>query len=517
VLSHEDFNGELKAYLATALSRVGETEDMADLHSLIKADGERVKKGSEAWRKGERCPSVDAARQSWRGWYVRAVEHLDAQNAEELLLSIFSEQEYEEDVSKAFIRLASVGSLEGFEGFRRKNYQKIWDARGGRLENPFDETRRRRYVSAIKAKIADLQEQRLKSEKPDSLNGRLKTQAFALAYLDGRDSVDLILEILALPNEWDGHIRTDTLEALLFNGALIKAEEGLKALDQTIHHLMQPAQAHDQGSRYLLPRCLSLLPLFDPPSAGIARMKEIIDTARLQAYELREVLTALGNSRSDEALNLLLEISEKYGLQLQHMGSEWIDAIMAIDTAEARKVVMSFVDHEIPQVMGKRGLEYHERGRIASRIANIARSDRAVRERIYTLCVTAVHPQARGLLAEVVSLLGTSEALIAGLNLIQDRLSPMIPQELIAGLENAFLGKQPYGSGHSYTIEPKSSDEIRRLLFTMSMGDDSRKRSACLLLGQIESWRLEYGRPSNEPRHPDIDSGLPWPPLLIEC
>lgn len=515
VLSHEDFNGELKAHLATALSRVGDPEDMADLHSLIRADDERVKKGSEAWRKGERSPSVDASRQSWRGWYVRAVEQLDSQSAEDLLLRIFSEQEYEEDISKALIRLARTGNLEGSEGFRRKNYQKIWDARAGQLENTFDETRRLRYVIAIKAKIAILQEEKSKSEKSDSFNGRLKTQAFALAHLDGRDSVDLILEILAFPSEWggNGHV-ADTLEALLFNGALIKAEAGLKALDQPIRHTMQPGQAHDQSSRYLLQRCLTLLPFFDPPSAGIAKMKEIIDTAHLQAYDLREVLMALGHSQSNEALNLLLEISTKYGSQLQRMGNEWIDAIATLDTLEAKKVVMSFVDQDIPQVTGKPGLEYHELGRIVSRIASRARSDRAVKERIYALCETAVHPQARGILAEVVSFLGTSEALIAGLKLIRDRLNPAIPQELIAGLENAFLGKQPYASGYSYTIEPKSSDEIRKLLFTMSMGDESRKRSACLLLGQIESWRLEYGRPSNEPRHPDIDSGLPWPPLL---
>ena len=212
----------------------------------------------------------------------------------------------------------------------------------------------------------------------------------------------------------------------------------------------------------------------------------------------------------------MLELSAKYGTNLDHIGSEWIDALTALDTAESRKVVMSFVDHEIAHSRGRQRLEYHERGRITSRIADLARSDRAIKERLYALCVTAVDPQARVLLAEVISKLGTSEALVAGLNLIQDRFNQPIPQELVSGLENAFLGKQPYGSGHSYSIEPRSSDEIRRRLFTMSSEDDSRKRSARLLLGQIESWRLEYGRPSNEPRHPNIGSGLPWPVLIAK-
>jgi hypothetical protein len=45
----------------------------------------------------------------------------------------------------------------------------------------------------------------------------------------------------------------------------------------------------------------------------------------------------------------------------------------------------------------------------------------------------------------------------------------------------------------------------------MAMKDERRKNSALSLLAQIEEWRLEYGRPAGEPRHPAIESGEPWP------
>ena len=45
----------------------------------------------------------------------------------------------------------------------------------------------------------------------------------------------------------------------------------------------------------------------------------------------------------------------------------------------------------------------------------------------------------------------------------------------------------------------------------MALNDNRRKRSALVLLSQIEVWRLEHGRPSDEPRHPAFDSGEPWP------
>ena len=44
-----------------------------------------------------------------------------------------------------------------------------------------------------------------------------------------------------------------------------------------------------------------------------------------------------------------------------------------------------------------------------------------------------------------------------------------------------------------------------------SVGVMIRDTRQCPLLGHIEVWRLEYGRPTDEPRHPAIESGFPWP------
>jgi hypothetical protein len=67
-------------------------------------------------------------------------------------------------------------------------------------------------------------------------------------------------------------------------------------------------------------------------------------------------------------------------------------------------------------------------------------------------------------------------------------------------------------SPNTFTLEPRSSNEIRAKLLEMATKDERRKKSALKLLAQIEEWRLEYGRPAGEPRHPAIDSGEPWPP-----
>jgi hypothetical protein len=62
-------------------------------------------------------------------------------------------------------------------------------------------------------------------------------------------------------------------------------------------------------------------------------------------------------------------------------------------------------------------------------------------------------------------------------------------------------------------LVPQGSNEIKARLFEMATKDDRRKQSAFALLGQIEVWRLEHGRPTTGQRHPPFDAGEMWPPI----
>jgi hypothetical protein len=110
--------------------------------------------------------------------------------------------------------------------------------------------------------------------------------------------------------------------------------------------------------------------------------------------------------------------------------------------------------------------------------------------------------------------LGTPEALAANMNLIDDAKPSPVPQGIWDQLESAFVERRPYGQNSNvFTQHARASNELRVLLFRMAIGDEKRRRSAFMLLGQIEEWRLEHGRPMGEPRHPDLASGQSWPPV----
>lgn len=512
-LSQDDFNGHLKAHLALALGRIGDPADMDDLYRLVQAEVERRRRGIAARMNGERSPLSDGATTGWSTWYVRAIVSLDAQRGEEVLLRLLSEPEYEKDTVRELIQMAKIQSTEKQSFFSRPDYRVVWEARAGRHPPRFDEKRRSRYAAAIKERIRTIMEDRGKSDKPDSYNGQLKQLAQSVAVLDGRDSAEYVMEIVALPSEWDYWTQVDALEALLFCGAQFRAEATLGVLNPTIDYALK--HLYDNQALYLLRRCLCLLPFVDPPSIGIARIKELISLKRISGYYLREVVLALGHSRSKEALAFLLELTTEDANGFKAFAGEWIDALAALDNADSKRLLLSFVDPEIEHVDVEEHFDHHNRERLVSHIVDIARAEPVVRERLYLLCNRELSQSKRLLLAEVFTGLGTPDAAIAGLDLIHDDATPRIPFSVMPFHEDAFFEHQAYGTGGAYTRIPRSATEVRRRLFEMVLNDDTRRRSAWTFLGQIEWWRLEYGRPNSEPRHPSIDSGKPWPPIHL--
>ena len=109
--------------------------------------------------------------------------------------------------------------------------------------------------------------------------------------------------------------------------------------------------------------------------------------------------------------------------------------------------------------------------------------------------------------------LSTTVALVANLNLIDDAKPSSVPRGVRDQLESAFVWQLPYGKNtNAFTAHARASNDLRARLFKMALEDRKRRKSAFKLLGQIEVWRLEYGRPMDEPRHPDLESGQSWPP-----
>ncbi len=323
--------------LAITLARVGDPQDMADLHQLIRSDIARVRKGREARLRGERGPLADGAVMACSNWHVRAVAWLDSEKADEVLLDVFNEPEYEIEAGWALVRLARKQNDAEQPRHWVPDYRVVWEAREGRRENVFDEERRTRYADMIKKRVHTLLVECSSAKEPESFNSRLEALAEILASVDGRDSAALVMDVMQRSGQWDGWTRVSALEALLRSGAELPADATVEILNPTIEQTLSEGIDNNQN-RYLVERCLCLLAFVDDPSKSTDRIRAILSRTHFQFDELRNVVTALGQSQSKEALTLLLELAGSMFSGPLPSAREWMKAVADLGFPEAKEL-----------------------------------------------------------------------------------------------------------------------------------------------------------------------------------
>jgi hypothetical protein len=501
VLRQDDFNGEEKANLASSIAQVGRHEDMADLVTLIRADIERMRRGRAAHAAGDHGPLGNGGSMSYAGWHIAAVMHLDSAGADQALIDLLPEPEYLSDAAAAMARDFVPKPQRSFD--RTFRYDLMWAAREGRVPPPGDDERRTRFAAALNAEIRRLREQN-QDGKPAA---GLKELAKALAAIDGCGSAVAVLDVIAMPGRWDQYIRLDAAERLLMAGVVLPATTAFALVDSILERTEKWMQDSD---RYLLRRILALCPFVDDPAAGIARMRDVLGKRRLWGYELRELVTALGESRSDAAIDLLYELASD-AHTFEQCEDDFINAFAALDMPRARELLMGFVDPNIRGIALTR--RPHREDVLVARLTELARRRPEAAARLRELCERDLPELNRHVLSKVMDWLGTLEALAVNLSLIDDAKPSPVPRGIWDQLKTAFVERRPYGqSPNVFTEHARASNELRVQLFRMAIEDEKRRKSAFKLLGQIEEWRLEYGRPTDEPRHPNLASGRSWPP-----
>lgn len=501
VLRQDDFNGNEKADLASSIAQVGTPEDMADLVTLISADIERVRRGRAARAAGDRGPLGNGGIMSYAVWHIAAVLQLDPAGAEQVLIDLLPEQEYSSAAAAAMMRDFVPKPERSF--IRTLRYDLMWATRDGRTSPPSDGQRRIRFVAALNAEIERLPEQN-QNGNPVS---NLKKLARALAAIDGCGSAATVLDVIVMRSQWDEYTCLDAAEHLLMAGVVLPATTTFALVDSILERTEKWMQESD---RYLLPRVLALCLFVDDPATGIAKLRDVIGKQRLGIYGLREFITALGESRSEAAIDLLYGLTSD-AQTFEHCGDNFINAVAALDTPRARELLLGFVDPDIHAIELTR--RPHREDVLVARLTELAQRSPEVAERLRELCECDLPEINRHVLSKVMGWFGTPEALLANLSLIDDAKRSSIPQGVWDQLESAFVERQPHGQNPNvFTLHARASNEIRVRLLRMAFGDSKRRKSAFMLLGQIEVWRLEHGRPTDEPRHPDLASGQSWPP-----
>jgi hypothetical protein len=321
------------------------------------------------------------------------------------------------------------------------------------------------------------------------------------------ESADRALELAELNSRFDGWQNLRLLESQVFAGLRLPIERTFTILEPVLEQVRRHGINHDG---HLLVRLFCLLPFTDDPTRGIARLRELLAEFRVAPFNERNLLMALARCGDQAGLDFLHQLAIDNTPIFQHSAKEWIDAVSACELPRASKIVLSFADPALRSHGHELTISEHALNTLASRIVDLARSQPSVAQRISELCGQTTSEQQRLILSNVVAWLGSEDVLLAGLDLISDASQNPLLYELRKGIEDLVLEKQPYKGSQSYSLAPRAADRVKKRLFQM-LRDPSRSRTAYHLLAQIEEWRLEYGRPASEPRHPAFGSGQ-WPP-----
>ena len=474
--------------------------------TLIRADIERMRRGRSARAAGDRGPVGNGGQMSYAGWHVGALMQLDPEGAVDVLVDLLPEPEYVRDVAAA---MASDFLPRPEGAFSQTHfYDVIWAARDGYTKPPCPDPRRARFAVALNAEIARLREQ----EQTENPALGLRDLAKALAAIDGRASAQVVLEVIEIPGQWDEYVRVETAKLLLIAGVVLPATTAFALVDSVLERSKQWLRESDKS--FVL-GILALFPFFDDPEAGISRLQDMLGKWQPDLVALRTVVPALSKSRSVVAFELLLELASDPQI-FEKCTVEFLDALAVIDTPRARELVIGFVDPDISRLTLPG--ESHSRGHpaLVSRLAELSRRCPEVAARLRELCDVDLPDPNRLVLAEVMKLLGTPESIAASISLADDAKRPAVPRGLWDQLENMFVERRPDGEfTNAFTQHARAANELRSRLFGMTAEDEKRRKSATMMLGQIERWRLEYGRPAEEPRHPDFASRQDWPPRML--
>ena len=229
----------------------------------------------------------------------------------------------------------------------------------------------------------------------------LKELAKALAAIDGRGSAATVLDVIALPGKWDEYTCLEAAERLLMAGVVLPAATVFALADSFLQRTNEWMQDTD---RYLLRRILALCPLVDNPAAGIARVREVLGERRLHGNELREVVTALGESRSDTATDLLCDLASDERT-FEQLEVEFVQAIAALDTPGARELLVGFVDPTI------RGIALTDRSphedALVARLVALAQRSPEMAVQLRGLCDRDLPERNRHVLSSIMASLGT--------------------------------------------------------------------------------------------------------------
>jgi hypothetical protein len=503
LLASPDATRKQLADLARVIERLASPQLVPVLLRLLAADLSRWKRAREefiaALNKGSRIQSD--AQHSWTLQYRRAFSAIGDPQVVEAM--------------KAYLPDA------GFCGFGVDAaivLKDIWDReqnsprdRGFRPMPDFSEVRIRRterqnrgsggtsspFADAIIAVIDGL----IQPGSSDDAHHhalQLAKVAFSMPY---RNRTDLIDTLLRLPQPLRG--KQELLIVLVCSGEIIQADMILDGIKALVDESKTKQWLLGDGNWWEWEGWLRLMPFSDRPSATIDAL-ELIEPNRRQPWHMRGLLAALAHAPSAEAGEILVELARKDPRFFRE--HDWLAAVEKRGTASSARLLLDLICEGALTTPG--GIDSWTLGR---KLAGSMVTEPDFRVEVYGRYERLPPGLNREILEHAIGEVADAEGVLVLLR-SHARGGKPFDRNLHEAVRHAALGERPVANwAGAREVFGIPIPELRKKLFTMVGDDDASGRLAAACLTTVDELRDEYGPAESEPRHPDIDSGRPWP------
>lgn len=321
------------------------------------------------------------------------------------------------------------------------------------------------------------------------------------------DKRAIIERLLQLPQPYSTKLRLFT--ALVNAGEVIEAQlivDGIAAL-------LEDAKAKPwllQENQGMIDRWLLLLPFTDRPEATLEVLAQL-DAQIRQPWRLRPLLSALGFAPSDAVEQILLKLAQEDGRLLEE--HDWFVALEKRGTLSALRILLDLICQG--NANGRGGAP--DTWTFGRRLAAGMKSHPEFRADVYARMASDISSPARAILEHAVSDVPTEAGIML---LVSNHASNAraFSRVIASAIEHLVVEQRPSSDWvGAYEQISTPAPSLRKRLFATartSGGNEASLALACLV--HIDELRDRYGIATGEPRHPDIESGAPWPPLTVE-
>ena len=489
VASGDTATREQFAAIADLIAQFPSVGLLSILHRLLEVELTkyrtlRKEAATEQWQ----GPAANGARMNHFPSYQRAFAAIRSSETTALMVSYLSDEHFGDTAANVLqSQWADLHEpkLEGAPG-HSKEFSRVEDARKARLSSCNASTP---VADAIFAAITPLiAEGATELQKQHAV--KLAIHGVRLPHGDRSDVIETLLEIA--PQQ----ARAVIVRNLILSGGAVPLDVVKVGIKDVFEDAKKYPWILDEG--WQLKAWLSLLPFTDHTEKLPEIIADLPERFRGPHF-LEEMLRVTEHVESSAIEGALFDLADNDAAFLD--SQVWREAIRLRGTlTSARRYLDLVLENKIEMRDGWQSSEH---------LAELLNRHSELRTYAYSVLKDGETPKLT-LLARAIAEGSDPDGLIQLVQLENQRGQRFITLRTIQRAVTEHIPSDPERG--AFEMLPVAATELRRKLLALTT-DGGQADAAARVLREIDRLRDEFGAPEDEPRHPDLASGKPWPIL----